>query len=184
MPRNKKKSTRKDKPRYDLLRAFQKIRGILTEQYEARLKLLENVAGRVFAEMDEPRWLSAGFLKQAREEAGLTQEELEKASGISRVIIAQYETGSRPPTIENAHAIYSALEKSRRTSTYAINGLRFSVEFSRAVSLAKLELLRNEISTSTALYCAEDSLIPEYDTEILRLDKKAVTKMFSSGEGI
>jgi transcriptional regulator with XRE-family HTH domain len=183
MPRNKKKAAKKDETRYDLLRAFQEMRGIITKQHKARLKFLESVARKVFAELDEPVWLSAGFLKQAREESGLTQEELEKASGISRVIIAQYETGSRPPTIENAHAIYSALEKSSSTSVFATNGLRFSVEFSRAVSIATLEMLRNEIKMSTERYDAVEVLIPDYNAEILRLDQKAAGNVTKSGWG-
>lgn len=40
-------------------------------------------------------------LKEAREKAGLTQQELSEATGIARSTIANYENGKREPDIEN-----------------------------------------------------------------------------------
>lgn len=39
-------------------------------------------------------------LKQAREKTGFTQKEVEQETKISRISIAQYETGTREPDIE------------------------------------------------------------------------------------
>lgn len=40
-------------------------------------------------------------LKKARKDAGYTQEQVAKETGISRTIIAYLETGKREPSIEN-----------------------------------------------------------------------------------
>ncbi|MDE5746978.1 MAG: helix-turn-helix domain-containing protein [Acetatifactor sp.] len=40
-------------------------------------------------------------LKKARKDAGYTQEQVSKETGISRTIIAYLETGKREPSLEN-----------------------------------------------------------------------------------
>lgn len=48
-------------------------------------------------------------IKEIREAAGMSQESLAAASGVSRVSIARYETGERVPSLEIAARIARAL---------------------------------------------------------------------------
>lgn len=48
-------------------------------------------------------------LKEFREKAGLTQEELGAILGISQTAISLYETGGRKPDIETARLLAKAL---------------------------------------------------------------------------
>lgn len=48
-------------------------------------------------------------IKEIREAAGMSQESLAVASGVTRVSIARYETGERVPSLEIAARIARAL---------------------------------------------------------------------------
>ena len=48
-------------------------------------------------------------IETLRKKAGLSQNALAKASGLSRMSIVRYETGERSPTIANLEKVASAL---------------------------------------------------------------------------
>lgn len=95
---------------YDL--AFGEMRESLRLQYLEGLRSLGDVSKGVLSRVAFPFWAAPAFFKSTREEVkGLSQEELGDACGLARSIIAKYEAGSVLPTIDNAHAIYEALNK-------------------------------------------------------------------------
>lgn len=167
----RKKRSKLENSRYDTVLAFREVRDALTKHYREKLKLLESVATHVFSELEEPLWLSAKFLSKAREETGLSQSDLARASGLQRSLIAQYEAGHKLPRLDNVRKIYEVLE-SMGHSVHAANGLRGSRELSKAVSLASLRMLDNEQKGIDGARAAIEALVRADDAEILRLDQK------------
>lgn len=52
----------------------------------------------------------AGYLREAREAAGLTRAELAKRAGVSEALIQKLEQGTRPPTATALGALFEALD--------------------------------------------------------------------------
>jgi transcriptional regulator with XRE-family HTH domain len=57
-----------------------------------------------------PLWGQKDYLKRLREEAGVSQHQLAKITGISRSVIANYEVGVTTFNLGNAVKLYTALE--------------------------------------------------------------------------
>lgn len=85
----------------------------------------------------------AKAFKKARKEKGLSQEDLAKQLGLSRVSIANYETGKQMPMLGQALHISKLL-------TFSLDGLRDETSVSRG-DVQKV-LKRERINHKIALY--------------------------------
>jgi transcriptional regulator with XRE-family HTH domain len=93
---------------------LQELREANTRMYMERMEGLDAVKELIESSFETPNWLYPYFLRQTREECGplLTQSELARRSGVSRVLINNYETGLSTPSVEMAAMLYEAMERS------------------------------------------------------------------------
>lgn len=122
------------------------------------------------------------YLEHARKEVKeLSQEELGRAAGVSRSLIAHYETGVKVLTLGSAARLYAVLET--LGSVAAINALRAIAELSKTVSLMTLPMIASEREHLDANDAAARVYLAEHDAEILRLDQKLATVVQKRGWG-
>lgn len=156
---------------------FRELREAVTGQYLRKLKGLAEASDRVINELSDKDtfWLAPEYLEKAREEVNFSQYDLQKATGLSRSIIAKYETGLKVPTLGNLHIIYSVLEK--LGSLNAINGLRAISELDKSTSLMALEMIAGERKEIDAREEAVKAHVVKCAAEISRLDALVLEKL-------
>lgn len=99
-------------------RAMSRMRGIVGHSYDPAASRWLDVLRRYAYETDhiitklEPNafWLAPEYLKQAREEVGLSQRALAAAAGISSGVVANWEAGAKDAGWENVVRLYDVLE--------------------------------------------------------------------------
>ena len=84
-------------------------------------------------------------IRQARDRAGLTQEQLAERIGVSRTAIARYESGEIEPKLHNLAAIAETLNVSTDELLgvrVSVSGLSLSPEAEAALSTFIREILK------------------------------------------
>ncbi|HXL23833.1 MAG TPA: helix-turn-helix transcriptional regulator [Candidatus Dormibacteraeota bacterium] len=92
-------------------------------------------------------WIGPAALKKRREDVGLSQQELAQIAGITRSVIANYETGVTFPSLDNAMRMYQVFE--------ALGSKEAREIF---LSIAKWD---NDISRATLRLFDEEALVLE-----------------------
>jgi DNA-binding XRE family transcriptional regulator len=92
---------------------------------------------------DLPFWAKSSYLKKLREEVGLSQHNLARTIGISRSVIANYETGVTIPTLDSAIKICMVLKSLGNEE--AAKTLILLATYDKEMCLAVRELLDGEI---------------------------------------
>jgi predicted transcriptional regulator len=89
-----------------------------------------------------PFWIEGSHLKTIREEVGLSQQQLSELCGISRGIIANYETDVTVPLVDTALKMHLILQG--LGSMGAARALLDIFKWERVVNSASLEVLKAE----------------------------------------
>ena len=100
-------------------------------------------------------------LKVARENAGLSQEQLSKMAGLSRTAIYQYETGRvQHPSAQIMSQINSVLEMFKKTEEQT-NPFNFG-----KTQFAQQDVVKNSLSKNTSIKQAILDWLEEYDVKL------------------
>jgi transcriptional regulator with XRE-family HTH domain len=102
----------------------------------------------------------ASYLKEKREQRGLSQAALARRSGLDHSIISRWEAGTRTPTRESVDLIATALYLDAHDRGLLFSAAGFSVDGELAMVHP---LLRN---LNRALIEAEPDLLPEIRTQV------------------
>lgn len=109
-------------------------------------------------------WLSAEYLKQAREEVGLSQRTLAMAAGISSGVIANWEADAKNAGWVNVVRLYAVLAE--RGSERARKAMLGITETDKEISLAMLGQVERDLQLIKAR-------LQKCDAEIQRLKGRA-----------
>ena len=171
--KKKRKASAVDVVAAQYARAFQGIRADIASFYAQTMKFLAEEQSRQIKVLSEkPFWLDAKYFVQAREEAGLSQENLAGMILVSRAVIANIEAGIRVATVGIADKIYTALAPLGGIS--AKNGLRAVIELDRETQRRSIELREKWLAGMSVQLEADKQKLAQTDAEILRLDQAVV----------
>src|SRR6266404_3008386 len=126
--------------------ALREIRTLITHEYFQSMKAIDELADAIENSMATPFWATPNFLKKTREQVRpeISQSELARVSGISRLIIANYENGVTAISVDNAITIYRTLfELGSVDAAKACSDLWYLIGL---VEIKKEGLLRNRFA--------------------------------------
>lgn len=112
-------------------------------------------------------WLAAPYLKEAREQAGISQHDLAQLSGISRAKICNFESGVTTPTLEDAAKLYGPLEE--RGSFNALRALVAIAAGDRNLADLTLRALEREIDSFIERHESAKTLLAELESRLTQL---------------
>lgn len=161
--------------------AFREVDEALTREYLAAKQFLRTAQERLIVQLEDTFWRDAKFLKRCREEVGLSQAALAEAIGISRLVIANYETGVSVPAADSAYKIYQALD-----ALGNVDALRAKVEIgnilflvgreSREVQQGRLELTKEFLNRLDAHLAQFGTELEKDKTRLLELAARITGK--------
>lgn len=83
----------------------------MTTWKQHKQELIKNPKFKVAYDELEPEYKLAGDLIRARLRKKMTQSEVAKKAGVSRVVVARLESGTTNPTVETVSRVAGALGK-------------------------------------------------------------------------